>query len=94
MTPYRNWHSNVSAPCQHYTLESAQGQHTLLGASAHPVPKEQDDAGKETHAELHEDGGEQQDVDEEGALEQGQESPLVVVVLVVCARPRSLEVLD
>jgi hypothetical protein len=73
---------------------SFRGQHrpTLLRACSHPVPPEQDSAGEQAHAELHEDGREQEHVDQESSLQQREQRPLVVIVLVVGTRPRTLEV--
>ena len=89
-----NWHSKVSSDVSDCCEQVQRSIHTLLRASAHPVPQEQNHAGKEAHAELHEDSGEEQNVDEESTLQQRQESPLVVIVFVVGAGPRRLEVLD
>jgi hypothetical protein len=67
---------------------------TLLGAGPHPVPNKENGAGEEAHAEFHENGGEQKNVDKESALQQREQSPLMVVVFVIGARPRLLEVPD
>jgi hypothetical protein len=46
------------------------GKRTLLGAGPHPVPNKENGAGEEAHAEFHENGGEQKNVDKESALQQ------------------------